>query len=89
MYEKIAVISKLEFFERLNYKETLQQFAAKGTYLRLPKNSIVFSQGDEEDGVYIVLSGSIKMLEKLSELDPDEEEVSHDAGQRSEPSSTE
>ena len=28
------------------------------------------------------------MLEKLSELDPDEEEVSHDAGQRSEPSST-
>ena len=33
----LAAVSKLKFFKRLKCKETLQQLAAKGTYLRLPK----------------------------------------------------
>jgi CRP-like cAMP-binding protein len=70
----MEIVSKLSFFEKLRSKESIQRFVSKGVYLRLPEDSIVYSKGDKEDGVYIILSGCVKVLEKEPESDTSEDD---------------
>eukprot|EP00942_MAST-04A_sp_MAST-4A-sp1_P014716 g14716.t1 len=46
----LQAVSKLTFFDKLRSKETAQRVISKGIYIRLPENSMVYSQDDKEDG---------------------------------------
>ena len=70
----LQAVSKLTFFDKLRSKETAQRIISKGIYLRLPENSMVYSQDDKEDGIYIILSGGVKVLEKLPESDSSDDD---------------
>merc|ERR1712188_211803 len=74
----LQAVSKLTFFDKLRSKETAQRVISKGIYLRLPENSMVYSQDDKEDGIYIILSGGVKVLEKLPESDSSDDDDNDD-----------
>src|SRR5262245_870838 len=43
-------------------EETLQAIAASGVVRTFPKNTVLINEGDQNDSLYIILSGKVKVF---------------------------
>ncbi len=61
--QKLDVLKGMQMFRYLSYKE-LVQVGAIADMLELPGNSTIFAAGDPGDAMYVVVSGSVKLVDK-------------------------
>lgn len=67
LLEKLIFLRSVEIFKKIK-DETLIEIAANMELERLPENSFVYKIGDEGDSLYIIVAGSVAMLNESDTL---------------------
>ena len=55
-----ATLKRASFFSHLTHDQ-LEMLAGTCRRLALPANHVVFREGDESDGLYVILTGSVRV----------------------------
>ena len=64
----VDTLAKMPMFERLN-PEQLAWLAERGTVVHAPEDTVLFTQGEDSPGFYLLIDGEIELLLRVGDSD--------------------